>query len=97
MCRREAVYIPEEDVLLTASYPAGDEDAAGVYVYRVEENVWCQAPVPALPGREMREVVGQNRSMTYDPKRNLVLMLLGEGPGNMGPAMVYALKYRSDV
>ena len=45
----------------------------------------------------MREVVGQNRSMTYDPKRNLVLMLLGEGSGNQGPAMVYALKYRSDV
>ena len=33
----------------------------------------------------------------HDPERDLVLMLLGEGRGNMGPVMVYALKYRSDA
>jgi len=97
VCRREAVYLSEQDVLLTGSYPAGDEDAAGIYVYRVGENAWHRAPVPAPPGRGMKEVAGQNRAMTCDPERDLVLMLLGEGRGNMGPVMVYALKYRSDA
>ena len=92
-CRREAVYLPEEDVLLTAGYPAGDEDGAGLYVYDVAENTWHRTDIPAPEGREMADVAGQNRSMTYDPKRDLVLMILGEGRGNQGPAMVYGLRY----
>ena len=94
VCRREAVYIPEEDALFTCSSPAGDEDHVGVYVYLVEENTWRRVEIPAPPEREMREIAGQNRAMTYDPERNLLLMILGEEGRNLGDAVVYALRYR---
>lgn len=94
VCRREAVYIPGEDVLLTCGSPAGDEDDVGVYTYRIEENTWRRVEIPAPPGREMWEVAGQNRAMAYDPERDLVLMVLGEDLGDRGAAVVYALRYR---
>jgi hypothetical protein len=93
VCRREAVYLPGEDALLTCGYPAGREADAGVYVYRVAENAWYRAEIAAPPGREMKEVVGQNRAMAYDPAKNLVLMVLGEGGGNLGSAVVYAMRF----
>ncbi len=36
---------------------------------------------------------GQNRALMYDPRRNLVLLVLGER-GDEGKASVYALRYR---
>ena len=93
VCRREAVYLPDEDVFFTCSYPFKQEDQAGVYVYHIAENIWYKADIAAPVGREMKDVVGQNRAMTYDPVQNRVLMVLAEGSGNMGNAVVYALKY----
>jgi len=92
-CRREAVYIPQEDVFFTCSYPSQEEGRAGVYVYHVGENTWFKADIAAPVGREMKDVVGQNRAMTFDPAQNRVMMVLGEGTGNLGNAVVYALNY----
>jgi hypothetical protein len=94
VCRREAVYLPRHDVLLTCGCPAGeDEETAAVYAYRIEANTWDRLEIPTPPGRKLAEIVGQNRSMTYDPDRGLVLMILGDGPGDRGDVVVYALKY----
>jgi hypothetical protein len=94
-CRREAIYLADEDVLLTCSCPAGDEDDVGVYLYDVGENVWSRLSVAAPPEREMWEIAGQNRAMTYDPERGLILMVLGEeSRSDRGRVMVYALRYR---
>ena len=92
-CRREAVYIPGQDVLLTFSWPAGHGDDPGVYAYRPAENRWYRAEIPPPPGRELRDIVQQNRAATYDPKHDLVLMVLGERGGDLEQAVVYALRY----
>jgi len=94
VCRREGVYIPGEDVFFTCGYPADNKNDPAVYVYRVSENTWYRVNIPPPPGRELKEITGQNRSITYDPKHNLVLMILGrKGGGNLTEAVVYALRY----
>ena len=35
----------------------------------------------------------QNRALVYDPKRDLVLLVLGSG-GDAGHTFVYAMRYR---
>jgi hypothetical protein len=80
-------------VFFTCSYPSQEEGRAGVYVYHVGENTWFKADIAAPVGREMKDVVGQNRAMTFDPAQNRVMMVLGEGTGNLGNAVVYALNY----
>ena len=94
VCRREAVYLPGADAFFTCGYPAGDDKNVGTYIYRLGEHAWHRVDVPAPPGRHMKEIAGQNRAMAYDPARDVVLMVLGEGPGNLGKVEVYALKYR---
>jgi hypothetical protein len=89
-CRREAMYLPGDDVMLTAS---GSGENRGLYAYHVGENRWYKTNVPAPPGKGPNEIVGQNRAWTYDTKHNLVLMVLGEGTGNDGKAQVFALRY----
>ena len=81
-CSREAVYLPKEDVFLTY----GD----GVWTWSASENVWhaVRAPLDSKP----EPTVGQNRALVYDPKRNLVFLVLGAG-GDDGLAQVYALRY----
>ncbi|MFC1563193.1 kelch repeat-containing protein [candidate division KSB1 bacterium] len=93
VCRREGVYIPGEDVFFTCGYSAEKRNEPGVYVYRVSENAWHRVDIPAPPGEDMRSIVGQNRAITYDSKHNLVLMVLGERSGDVGKAVVYALRY----
>ena len=61
--------------------------------YHVGENRWYRANVPRPAGKSPNEVVGQNRAWTYDPRHNLVLMVLGDGRGNDGEAQVFALRY----
>ncbi|MFC1563194.1 hypothetical protein ACFL4Z_04010, partial [candidate division KSB1 bacterium] len=93
VCRREGVYIPGEDVFFTCGYSAEKRNEPGVYVYRVSENAWHRVNISPPPGEDMRSIVGQNRAITYDPKHNLVLMVLGERRGNVGKAVAYALRY----
>ena len=95
VCRREAVYIPSADVVFTASYPSRRYEEVGFYVYRVEENAWHRLELEPAAGRDMRAMVAQNRALTYDPARNLVLMVMGDRRGgDVGLANVYALRYQ---
>jgi len=92
-CRREGVYIPGEDVFFTCGYPPDKNEESGVYVYRPGENAWYKVNIPPPPGRNIESVTTQNRAITYDPKHNLVLMVLGESQGDLDNAVVYALRY----
>ena len=94
VCRREGVYIPEEDVYFTCGYTAEKRNDPGVYVYRVSENLWCRINIPPPHGKDVRSIVGQNRAITYDPENNLILMVLGERHGDVGKAVVYAMRYK---
>ncbi len=79
-CQREAVYLPDEDVFLTFG--------AGTWAYSPASNTWSKLDIPDPPAR-----VGQNRAMAYDARRNLVLLVLGEGE-DAGRASVYAMRLR---
>jgi hypothetical protein len=80
-CSREAVYLPKQDAFLTY----GD---AGAWIWRPAENAWEAVDIPFdhAPAR-----VGQNRAMVYDARRDIVLLVLGQG-GDDGVAQVYALR-----
>ncbi len=93
VCRREGMYIPGEDVFFTCGYPAGASDDPGVWVYRPGENRWYRVNIPPPEGMQAWSVTQQNRSMAYDPKHNLVLMVLGQRAGDLVEAVVYALRY----
>ncbi len=93
VCEREAVYIPGEDVFLTAGAVAGAKDPPAVWAYDVGENRWYKTDIPAPPGKRVNDLVGQNRAWTYDPRHNLVLMVLGDRPGDDSRAQVFALRY----
>lgn len=90
VCRREAVYIPEADVVFTSGTPAGEEKPA-FYAYRVEENSWVELSLEPPEGRR-EALLGQNRGLVYDPLHRLVLLVLGER-GGAGRAVIYALRY----
>jgi hypothetical protein len=94
VCRREASYIPSQDVFFTCAYPPGKYEDAGVYVFRVGQNRWYRPDIPLPEGVSQRTIAGQNRAFTYDPKHNLILMVLGERVGSdVGSVRVYALRY----
>ncbi len=91
-CAREAVYIPSEDVFLAYGRVPVDPEDLALYAYQVSENAWRRVDIPPPSGIDLRET-GQNRAMVYDPKHDLVLLVLGTG-GDTGKALVYALRYR---
>jgi hypothetical protein len=93
--QREAVYIPGEDVLLTAGQPAGSKEPPSVYAYHVGENRWSKVNIAPPIGKRSADMVSQNRAWTYDPKHNLVLMVLGDRGGDRAVAQVFALRYQS--
>ena len=94
VCRREAAYIPSQDLFFTCAYPPGSHEEAGVYVYRVGQNRWFRVDIPLPEGVSQSTIAGQNRAFTYDPKNNLVLMVLGRRSGSdIGSVAVYALRY----
>lgn len=94
VCRREAVYIPSQDVFLTCGYPSEEYESPGVYVYRVGQNRWYRVDIPLAEGISQRDIAGQNRALAYDPKQNLILMVLGQrGGSDAGSVRVFALRY----
>jgi hypothetical protein len=93
VCGREAVYPPKQDVLLTAGSPSGARNEPALYAYHVGENRWEKLALPLPPGRRPADLVSQNRAWTYDPARDLVLMVLGARPGDLGAVQVFALRY----
>jgi hypothetical protein len=93
VCTREGVYIPAEDVFLIYGPAPEDRTLPALWAYKVSENVWRRVDIPPVSGIETQRRASQNRAMVYDPKRNLVLLVLGTG-GDAGQAFVYALRYR---
>ena len=91
-CVREAVYLPKDDVMLTAGRPAGTREAGAIWAYHVGENRWYKVDLPLPPGKRANDLIGQNRAWAYDPEHNLVLMVLGDRPGDEGRAQVFALR-----
>ncbi|PYV13706.1 MAG: hypothetical protein DMG07_13605 [Acidobacteria bacterium] len=92
VCAREAVYIPGQDVFLTYGPAPEDRTLGAVWVYRPGENAWRRADIPQVTGIEAARRASQNRALVYDPKRDLVLLVLGGG-GDAGITLVYAMRY----
>ena len=90
---REAVYLQSEDVFLTYGPAPEDRNTPAVWALSVHENVWRRVEIPPMTGIEPERRASQNRAMVYDPKRDLVLLVLGTG-GDEGRAFVYAMRYR---
>jgi len=93
-CLSQFRYIAYEDAFFTCGYLPEKPEEAGIYIFRVGENAWYRVDIAPPPGKKMRGVVGQNRAIIYDPKHNLVLMVLGElSSGGLDNAAVHALRY----
>ena len=90
VAQREAVYLAKYDTLLTAS-------AGSLWAYHAATNRWEKLAFPLPSGRTPRDLNSQNRAWAYDPAHDLVLMVLGASRGDLGNAVVYALRYRGDI
>lgn len=92
-CLREAVYLPSEDVMLTYGPAPEARNTPALWAYVPAENRWRRVEIAPMTGIEAGARAGQNRALVYDPKRDLVLLVLGTG-GDQGKASVFALRYR---
>lgn len=93
VCNRESVYVPGQDVMLTYGPGPDKRSVPALWAYRPGENAWYRVEVAAPPGINPALATGQNRALVYDPKRDLVLLVLGTG-GDQGKTLVFALRYR---
>lgn len=93
VCRREAVYLPDDDVFLTAGTPAGGNAEPAFWAYRVDENRWYRLDINSPEDRTMDDMVTQNRVWAYDPNHDIVFMILGEYKNDVGRAVVYGMKF----
>ena len=84
---REAVYLPQQDLMLIFG---GANDA---WSYSPIENTWTKLDIPFGNGSEILRESGQNRAMVYDPKHDVILLVLG-GRGDLGKSAVFALRYQ---
>ncbi len=92
-CNREAVYLPDQDVMITFGPGRGRGAGPAFWAYRVDQNTWYQVAMAPPPGIEPRVAAGQNRALVYDSQRDLALLVLGTG-GDRGKSHVFALRYR---
>jgi len=92
VCSREAVYLPNEDVVLHYGRVSPNRMQAPVWVYTVAKNAWSKVDIPPLEG--MRPY-GHNRGLLYDPARDLIWLVVGTG-GAEGKAYVYVMDYQSE-
>ena len=79
-------------MFLTYGPAPEDRTLGAVWVYRPGENAWRRADIPQVTGIEAARRASQNRALVYDPKRDLVLLVLGGG-GDAGITLVYAMRY----
>lgn len=89
-CSREAVYLPNDDVLLTSGRVAGDQGTA-LWAYKIAENRWYRLEIDPPEGRTSRDMTSQNRSWAYDPIHDVVLMVLGKS-GDSSSSVVYGIR-----
>jgi hypothetical protein len=93
VCTRESVYIPSQDVVLIYGPSRKDRTKPALWEYDIGENVWRLVDIPPMSEVAPRQRASQNRSMVYDAKRDLLLLVLGNG-GDGGPSVVFAMRYR---
>ena len=97
VCRREAVYLPKQDLFFTLGSPAANSEQVGIHVYSAAENTWRFLDIGPPQGKDLEVLLSQNRAVTYDPSRDLILMVLGErNADDAGQAQVYALRIRAN-
>jgi hypothetical protein len=92
-CCRETAYIPGQDVMLT--YGPAPEKGPALWAYKVSDNAWYRVDIATPPNIGAPQAAGQNRALVYDPKRDVVLLVLGSG-GDQGKTQVFALRYRHE-
>ncbi len=89
---REAVYLPDQDLLLTWSHAVGIDQPA-TWVYDCAADRWSRVELASPEGQDPAVILAQNRAVAYDPARGLVLMVLGEQAGDDVRAVVWALRF----
>lgn len=94
-CTRESVYLPGDDVLLIYGPSRKDRAKPALWEYNVQGNAWRLVDIPPVSEVEPRQRASQNRAMVYDPRQDLVLLVLGSR-GDAGPAVVFAMRYRRE-
>jgi hypothetical protein len=94
-CTRESVYLPGDDVLLIYGPSRKDRTKPALWEYSIHENAWRLVDIPPVSEVEPRQRASQNRAMVYDPRQDLVLLVLGSR-GDAGPAVVFAMRYRRE-
>jgi hypothetical protein len=87
VCAREAIYLPQDDVML--SYGGPDD----TWAYSPSDNSWRKVAIPFEASTDLPRQAGQNRAMVYDARHDVVLLVLG-GRGDLGKASVLGLRYR---
>ena len=92
-CTRESVYLPSDDVVLIYGPSRKDRTKPAVWEYSISENVWRLVDIPPMTEVAPRQRASQNRSLVYDAKHDLLLLVLGTG-GDAGPSVVFAMRYR---
>ena len=93
-CAREAVYLPNHDVVLAFGRVRHSSSKLALFVYRADDNSWAPLNTPMPPGVSLGEY-NENRAMVYDAKHDVVLLVLGEG-GDVGRAVVYGVRYQPE-
>ncbi|MCZ2079278.1 MAG: hypothetical protein LC130_30285 [Bryobacterales bacterium] len=86
---REAVYLPAADVLLISSPAPENRGVLALWAYSPDKNRWRRVAA-SFAGGAPRGAAGQNRAMVYDPKHDLILLVLGE---SLGKAAIYGMRY----
>jgi hypothetical protein len=88
---REAVYIPDQDVIFQVTYTSRDNstNTPSVHqIYRCATDEWIQADI-ALPGKG--HPAKWDTSLCYDPVHKVVVMIDGVGFGQA--ATTFLLRY----
>lgn len=88
-CRREAVFLPRQDLLLVYAASSRDPRTWTLWAYRPSRNTWEELAIAGEVPRRM----GWNHALVYDARHDLILLVAGAG-GDTGKAAVYALRFK---
>ncbi len=90
ICMREAVYLPNQDIMVTVGPAPEDRNVLAFWVCRLDDNTWHRMYVPTTDSDHWS---GQNRALVYDPHSHVMFLVLG-AQSNNGDAKLFALRYR---
>jgi len=96
VCQREAVYLPDDDVFLTAGSPADKNAEPAFWAYHVGENRWYRLNINPPGELTMNDMVGANRAWIYDPIHDIVFMLMREYSDSVYQTLMYGMRFHLD-